>query len=161
MFLRVGRGGWRSNKWQRWSRQRTADRTRNYWIKFTVTLHLKRSKTTSSRLLSKISVCFWHVFKGLINTFFRHIAYMSRFRRLGRLEIDSYYFCKWILHLLNYGARVRTNWAPRELLIGWVSLWRKCAHDLDVTAVADWLGIIFSANWLSTYDLGHDVWGTC
>jgi len=31
------------------------------------------------------------------------------------------------------------------------------AHEPGATAVTDWLGIVFSTDWLSTDDLGQDV----
>jgi len=34
------------------------------------------------------------------------------------------------------------------------------AHEPGATAVTDWLGIAFSTDWLSTYDLGQGV-GEC
>ena len=38
--------------------------------------------------------------------------------------------------------------------MGWPR--RTYAHEPGATAVTDWLGIAFSADWLSTDDLGQD-----
>jgi hypothetical protein len=39
--------------------------------------------------------------------------------------------------------------------LGWPR--RTYAHEPGATAVTAWLGIAFSTDWLSTYDLGQDV----
>jgi len=56
----------------------------------------------------------------LHHTFRHHIVPDSLFRRLGLLDIDSYYhnrFLRWAGHV----ARMRMSRAPRQLLAIWVA----------------------------------------
>ena len=72
---------------------------------------------------------------NLHHTFRHHITSASRFRRLGILDIDSYFHNR-ILRWAGHVARMPNPGA---------------------TAITDWLGIAFSTDWLSTDDLGQDV----
>jgi len=57
---------------------------------------------------------------NLHHTFRHHITSASRFRRLGILDIDSYFHNR-ILRWAGHVARMPISWAPRQLLTGSVS----------------------------------------
>ena len=57
---------------------------------------------------------------NLHHTFRHHITSASLFRRLGILDIDSYFHNR-ILRWAGHVARMPMSWAPRQLLTGWVS----------------------------------------
>jgi len=57
---------------------------------------------------------------NLHQTFRHHITSTSLFRRLGILDIDSY-FHNWILRWAGHVALIPMSRAPRQLLTGWVS----------------------------------------
>jgi hypothetical protein len=57
---------------------------------------------------------------NLHHTFRHHITSASLFRRLGILDIDSYFHNR-ILRWAGHVARMSMSRAPRQLLTGWVS----------------------------------------
>ena len=83
---------------------------------------LRRSRT--KRLRSFHNKCARSMCRvNLHHTFRHHINTSSLFRRLGLLDIDSYFFNRF-LRWAGHVARMPMSRAPRQLLTSWVAHFR-------------------------------------